>query len=80
MLRDDLARAMGVSRAAADADNRGFCLFKQWAELSGQDKLRLTAALCATPRYKMMDFDESDSVDFDIEVPRPQGIELAALT
>ena len=58
-LRDDLARAMGVSRAAADADDRSFRLFRQWAELSGQDKLRLTAALRASPRYEMVVLDES---------------------
>ena len=71
---------MSISREAADTDNQNLCLFKQWAELSGQDKLRLTAALRATPRYEMVDFDESDGEDFGIEAPRPQGIELAALT
>ena len=79
-LRNDLARAMNISRGAADADDQNLRLFKQWAELSGQDKLRLTAALRATPRYEMVDVEESDGEDFGIEAPRPQGVELAALT
>ena len=53
---------------------------QQWAELLGQDKLRLTVALCATPWYEMVDFDESDSEDFGIKEPRPQQIELAEIT
>lgn len=70
---------MNISRGAADTDDRNLCLFKQWAKLSGQDKLRLTAALCAAPWYEMVDFDENDGEDFGIEVPRPQRLELPAL-
>ena len=79
-LRHGVARTLHISRDAAEADDRNLRLFKQWGELSMQDKRRLTGALQAAPRYEMVELDESDDEDLGVgENAQAQRIELAAL-
>ena len=71
---------MHISRDAAGADDRNLRLFKQWAELSVQDKRRLTGALQAAPRYEMVELDESNGEDLSVGENAPaERIELVVL-
>ena len=51
---------MNINRESADANDHNLQLFKQWGELSLQDKLRLTAALRAAPRFEMVELVEEE--------------------
>ena len=56
---------MNINRESADANDHNLQLFKQWGELSLQDKLRLTAALRAAPRFEMVEIEEEEGEELN---------------
>ena len=58
---------MNINRESADANDHNLQLFKQWGELSLQDKLRLTAALRAAPRFEMVEIEEEEGEVYSMD-------------